>query len=195
MLASVYQRLSTIPIPQRRDEYHQEAITTFFQLLHLLSRGLVVEHPAIVSLTGEVFQRLLQQPRSSLCLGKVRTMRVVRPVTTQPSIPIIFLPGNYLQEVRVDPLSILGRMVALCCQYLDLLSQNEPEVHELEQRASAYEAHLLLCLRAAHSQEGLAFTPNQRQRQLLKRFPHGLESLALELALFSWLQRQPNARP
>jgi hypothetical protein len=183
MITSLYQQLRTIPLPADREAYHQLAITTFFRLLDMLCCAEDQEHPARVALVRRFVQELMSQSRVPICLGGVKTIRVLPRFAAahERTVPLIFLPGTYLEEVRSDPLQALGRMVALASRYVDALAL-ELDAPATDRRAKAWEAELLVFLRLQHEQQGLTFTPNRSQQRLLKQFPQGLSSLPKEQA-------------
>lgn len=101
-------------------------------------------------------------------------------------VALIMLPTDFAQRCKDDPYMQFGALVFLASQARDFYNGLIPPEDEVKRRlqadavhkrAQAYEAEFLLTAQ----QKCNDFTPNDYQKEVLKRFPKGLDSLSEEL--------------
>ncbi len=183
MFQQFYEELRSIPVPQTHEEHLQLLSRTFCRLLDTIRLAECINHPQINALAALLYEQVIQDV-VLVALGRQDLPRISFSVFQQPDespFPLIMLPETYLAQVREDPLHELVGIVGIatnvrdyCCQVLALSATR--------MRAHTFQAELLLCVQQQHEQEGLAFTPNAYQQQVLKQFPCGLDSLSPALA-------------
>lgn len=96
----------------------------------------------------------------------------------------IIVPYNFQQRLEDDPVGQLARLVRIGSQIRDHWMDDYIEskgignsITDKESRADAYEAEFLKTIVMLYAKRGHSFVPDERQRQLLTKYPNGLSRL------------------
>lgn len=93
--------------------------------------------------------------------------------------PILIIPGNFLGQTVSDPVLQLGMMGFMASQVKDFYmgAIEKGTSQDVNRRARAYEAEVLLTLSGMAQSEGMQLPLNDYQQKVLGENPQGLKSL------------------
>ena len=181
MLERFINSLKSTPRPDNEKKEHAQIVKTFDSMVDYLRTSENFPNSEINKLSTLMW-RLIGNKHILVALdpsGNIPTISFAVLGSVDNQTPIIFLPQNFLDQVRDNPSVQLGAIAFTASQCKDYFMGNVTGSNgqEIQTRAYANEAETLKTMSDIAKSEGVTLNFTEYQNIVLTNFPNGLECL------------------